>query len=545
MEYIVSCLSVSLLVALIHIIFLLFPQQEDRMTGGGILALVAYGAQNVILSGNPQMTFWYKAFRRYSHFATENVSKALEGSNELFFDKSIQLRTKIDRVGDLLSDLYFTFRLPDIFSKYLTPSASRSSQFQFQWSRYIGAAIIQNVQFSVGGQKIQEFDGTYLLAKAMADYTVDEFEKWRILVGDTEELTNPEKGVYAGGLNATGYPSVFYNRSVTTQVNRPSIFGQDIHVPLGFWFSEHSSKALPLVGLQYHDCEIQITLNPLERLYTYLDISGFRVAPNNRMVASLSDIRMNVPDYATYQDLSGEIRNFLTDFSVSPPINNQLFINPRIQSTYVYLPAEEQKVFATSPLSYLISQVTAFPFPGLYTRQILDIEAHGPVSRMIFVPRRSDWLSRNDFANFTNWWNFPYPPFSPTPGLSQMNTSAFSSGLLVPTGQMDILRSLRVLANGNEIQEQKPIDYFTKITPWKNLSGNPKTLLPVYSFAIHSPGTQPSGSINTSRITNFQVEADVYPLPTGTTYTYDLVIYVENLNFFEVASGMGGLKYAL
>lgn len=524
---------------------MLFPQQEDRMTGGGILALVAYGAQNVILSGNPQMTFWYKAFRRYSHFATENVSKALEGSNELFFDKSIQLRTKIDRVGDLLSDLYFTFRIPDIFSKYLTPTASRSSQFQFQWSRYIGAAIIQNVQFSVGGQKIQEFDGTYLLAKAMADYTADEFEKWRILVGDTEELTNPEKGVYAGGLNATGYPSVFFNKSATTQVNRPSIFGQDIHVPLGFWFSEHSSKALPLVGLQYHDCEIQITLNPLERLYTYLDISGYRVSPNNRMVAPVSSIRMNTPDYATFQDLSGEIRNFLTDFSVSPPINNQLFINPRIQSTYVYLPAEEQKVFATSPLSYLINQITAFPFPGLYTRQILDIEAHGPVSRMLFVPRRSDWLSRNDFANFTNWWNFPYPPFSPTPGLSQMNTSAFSSGLLVPTGQMDILRSLRVLANGNEIQEQKAIDYFTKITPWKNLSGNPKMLLPVYSFAIHSPGTQPSGSINTSRITNFQVEVDVYPLPTGTTYTYDLVIYVENLNFFEVASGMGGLKYAL
>jgi hypothetical protein len=226
-------------------------------------------------------------------------------------------------------------------------------------------------------------------------------------------------------------------------------------------------------------------------------------------------------------------------------VNNQLFINPRIQSTYVYLPSEEQKVFATSPLSYLITQVTAYPFPGLFNRQTLDLETHNPITRLLFVPRRSDWLSRNDFANFTNWWNFPYPPFSPTPGLSQMNTSAFSSGLLVPTGQMDILRSLRILCNGNEIQEQKSIDYFTKITPWKSNSGNPKTLLPIYSFALHSPGTQPSGSINSSRITNFQVEVDVYPLPTGTTYTYDLSIYVENLNWFEVASGTGGLKYAL
>ncbi len=526
---------------------MLFPQQEDRMTGGGLLALVAYGAQNVILSGNPQMTFWYKAFRRYSHFAMENVSKALEGPDSITFSSPITLRAKIDRVADLLSDLYFTFRLPDIYSKYLTPTASRSSQYQFQWSRYVGAAIIQNVYFSVGGQKIQEFDGTYLLARAMADYTQDEFEKWRILVGDTEEMTDPSKGVYAGGLNATGYPSVFYNKSSPTyqQINRPSIFGQDIHVPLGFWFSEHSSKALPLVGLQYHECEIYITLNPIERLYTYLDISGYRVAPNNRMTAPLSEIRMNKPDYGTYQDLSGEIRNFLVDFSAQPPINNVLYINPRIQATYIYLTQEDQRVFATSPLSYLISQVTPYSFPGLSIRQTLDLETHNPITRLLFVPRRSDWLSRNDFANFTNWWNFPYPPYSPTPGLSQMNTSAFSSGLLIPTGQMDILRSLRVLANGNEIQELKPIDYFTKITPWKNLNGNPKTLLPVYSFALHGPSTQPSGSINASRITNFQVEVDVWPLPAGTTYTYDLTIYVENINFFEIASGTGGLKYAL
>jgi hypothetical protein len=124
----------------------------------------------------------------------ENVSKALDGPDRLSLINQF-LRAKIDRVGDLLSDLYFSFRLPDIYSKYLTPTASRSSQYQFQWSRYIGAAIIQNVYFSVGGQKIQEFDGTYLLARAMADYTQDEFEKWRILVGDTEELTDPSKGL--------------------------------------------------------------------------------------------------------------------------------------------------------------------------------------------------------------------------------------------------------------------------------------------------------------------------------------------------------------
>jgi hypothetical protein len=517
------------------------------MTGGGLISLTAYGAQNVLLSGNPQMTYFYKTFRRYSHFSIENVSVALDGPNELFFDQPIRLRAKIPRVADLLSDMYFTFRLPDIYSKYLNPTAQRSSQFQFQWVRYIGAAVIQNAAFFVGGQKIQEFNGTYLMARALADYDADTFEKWRILVGDTHELTDPQKGIYAGGTNATGYPSVFRDPSSPSgnQTNRPSIFGQDIHVPLSFWFTQATSQALPLVGLQYHDCEVQLTLNPIEQLYTYLDASGFRVAPTYRMSAPYSDIRTNIPEYVQTSDISGQIKYFLTDWGNTVPAMNQWFLNPRLQNTYVYLPGEEQKIFATTHLSYLMNQITTYPFQSLYNRQILDLETHNPITRLLFINQRSDSFARNDFANLTNWWNFPYPPYHPTPGQTPMNTSAFSSGVLVPQGQMNIIRALRILCDGNEIQEEKPVDFFTKITPWKCVTGQPKTLIPIYSFELHSPSVQPSGSLNSSRIRNFQVEVDVYPLPAGTTYTYNLTIYVESLNFFEVASGMGGLKYAL
>ena len=90
------------------------------MTGGGLFILVAYGSQNVILSGNPQMTYFYKVFRRYSHFSMENVIQQMDGPDELFFDQNIQVRSKIQRIGDLMSDMYFTFRLPDIYSKYTT-----------------------------------------------------------------------------------------------------------------------------------------------------------------------------------------------------------------------------------------------------------------------------------------------------------------------------------------------------------------------------------------------------------------------------------------
>jgi hypothetical protein len=193
-----------------------------------------------------------------------------------------------------------------------------------------------------------------------------------------------------------------------------------------------------------------------------------------------------------------------------------------------------------------MQQVTPYAFPGMYIRQILDLYTHNPVTRMIFVQRRSDSLQyRNDFANFTNWWNYPTPPFAPTPGLIPLNTKANSSGLLIPTGQQGILRSLRVICDGNEIQEEKPVSFFTRITPWKSLTGKPHGFVPVVNFALSSPTPQPNGSLNTSRVRLFQVEVDVNALPVNTNYVYDLNIYVENLNFFTVEGGMGGLKYAL
>lgn len=517
------------------------------MTGGGLLSLIAYGTQNVLLSGNPEMTYWYKIFRRYSHYSIESVTETLEGPNELFYTQPIKLRAKIQRVGDLLSELYFTFRIPDIYSKYINPQ-QRTQQLQYKWSRYIGAAIIQNAGFFVGGQKIQEVDGTYLLAKALADSDTDSFEKWKDLVGDNAELVEPEAGVWAGGTNQTGYPNVFQDPTLPlgAQLNRPSIFGQDITVPLGFWFSQAFSQALPLVGLQYHDCEVQLTLNSIQNLYTILDLSGNRVNPLYKVLASKNSIQTNNPEYVQTGESGLDWRNFATDVGATIPLLNQWNLFPRIQCTYVYLTDEERNIFATQPLIYLYNEITPYSFPGLYTRTLVDLYTHNPISRLLFIQQRSDSQYRNDFGNFTNWWR-GRPPFIPTPNQTQINTMTNSSGLLVPQGQIDIIRSIRIVCDGNEIQEEKPVNYFTKITPWKTLTGKAPLIsqLPIYNFSLYSPNTQPSGSINASRIKNFQVELDFYPLPASTNYVYNITIYVESLNFFTVESGMGGKKYAI
>lgn len=516
------------------------------MTGGGVLVLVSYGSQNVLLSGNPQMTYYYKIFKRYSHFSMENVTITMDGPNQLVFDQTIQLRAKIQRVGDLLSDIYFSFQIPDIYSAYLPTRGPHQSEFQ--WARYLGAALINKAEFRVGGQKIQEFDGTYLMAKAMLEYDTDAFQKWQILVGDVPTLNNPALGAYAGGVTQTGYPNVVQDPTQVAagapQLNRQSILGQDIHVPLNFWFTDATSQALPLIGIQYQDCEVYLTLNPINTLYTVQDISGFRVAPGYVMATPTANINNNIPEYFKTTSPQDNINNFLVDIGYTTPALNTWFLNPRLQCTFVYLAGDERNVFATKPLSYVLPQVMYIPNDGIIQRTTFDIDLHNPLTRLIMIPRRSDWIYRNDISNFTNWYTYPFAPFNLTtsaaPGLSGL-----MSGRLILNSQKDIIRALRILCDGNEIQEEKPVDFFTKINPFRYTSGFTQAELPFYTWALTSSKTQPSGSLNASRVRNLQIEVDFWPLPVNTTYTYSLGMYAESINFFVVASGNGGLKYAL
>jgi hypothetical protein len=476
----------------------------------------------------------------------ESVTVALDGPNQLRYDQPVQLRAKIQRVADLLSDMYFSFQIPDIYSKYLTPGdgiRTRVSQYEFNWSRYLGAAIIQNVAFFIGGQKIQEFDGTYLLSKAQLEYDTDAYEKWSILVGDTNELNNPANGAYTSA-SKTGYPSVIRDTSVGNQFNRPSILGQDIHVPLNFWFTDATSQALPLIGLQYQDCEVQLTLNPANTLYSIIDASGYRVGPDFKVNSSQADIDANNPAYGVVQDVSGQLSNFLVDVGYTTTANSW-FLNPRLQCTYVYLSEDERQTFASQPLTYIFPQVYKVLYEGIYqSRQTFDLDIHNPITRFIFSTKRSDSIYRNDFNNFTNWYSYPYAPLKQTKSAIDYLRTGATSGLLIPNSQKDIIRSVRIICDGNEIQEQKQTDFFSKITPFRYTSGITRAEIPIYTWAITSSKTQPSGSLNASRVKNLQAEVEFHTLPLGTNYTYNLTIYVESINFLVIVSGSGAPKYA-
>ena len=431
------------------------------MPGGGLFSLVAYGGQNVLLSGNPDFTYFYKSYKKYAHFAEESVTQPMDGTQELYYDQQIKIRLKIPRLADLVRDMYFTFDIPDIYSKFydvITNAVIRQSQYNFRWVRYLGCSIIQNVAFFIGGQKIQEFDGEYLIAKAQADYDYTEYIKWQRLIGDIPELMDPANGKYATGVAGNQYPVVYpYPNTTIPNANRPSIFGQSISIPLPFWFTQSSFAALPLIALQYTECEIQITLRSIQELYQIYDPSGNIVRPGFIQNETIGQ-PMN-PFYSAACDLSGtSIDNFLVDWGYIKPLLPTWPLNPRLQMTYIYLTEDERIQFAQMPLQYLVRQVTSYQYSDIINRTLEELQTHNPLTRLFIIPRRSDSIPfRNDYANYTNWIDpdrtpgiipFPYiiPPMFPVD----------ATGLYIPiAGQRDILITLRILGDGNELQEEK------------------------------------------------------------------------------------------
>ena len=531
---------------------------------GGLLPLVAYGNMNRVINGNPQMTYFYKAFVRHTHFSQENITVPLEGPNELQVDGPIQLRAKIPRHGDLLSDMYFTFQLPAIYNKRWTNRISH----EFAWVRQIGLRIIDRVGLYIGGTKVQEYSSDWLAAKFQADLTLDTFSKWSHLIGDVPELYAPAAGSHADP--SGGYPNVLPFANITTQLNAPSLPRREVNIPLGFFFSESPGLALPLVGLQYHDVEVRMQLRPLRQLYTILDPSGVRVQPGYRLdSANGTMIYANtypqqygpLPEalnnnYQFFVDISGTPRNFYTDIGFSTPTSDGFPMNPRLQCTYIYLTEDERRLFASKKLEYMVRQVQEFQFSSILARQQLQLDAHALVSRVFWFARRSDWFYRNDYTNLTNWkYTDPQKrPYVRSPG----STGSTSGGFIAGAHQY-IVRKARILCSGNEIFEEKNANYFSEIVPFRSCTGNgypyllsglvePLAFHPlyVYSFALNSSSTtQPSGTINTSKITKIDLEVDVEPLPTDANYSYNISVYVESINFLEIASGMGGMKFAI
>ena len=216
------------------------------MANGGLVQVVAIGAQNVYLTANPQITHFKSVYRRHTNFSVESIEQTFSGTVNFGRISNAQ----ISRNGDLITQTFIKAVLPEV--RYNGPFQN-FGHVQFAWVKNIGHALPEEVSFDIGGSNIDKHLSTWfqivsdLSSKPGLDYVYNK------MVGNVPELTS---------ISTLSWDNHENN------VLKPSY---TLHIPLQFFFNRHNGLALPLIALQYHEVRISVKFRPVDQLYIASD----------------------------------------------------------------------------------------------------------------------------------------------------------------------------------------------------------------------------------------------------------------------------------
>ena len=161
---------------------------------GGLLNIVAYGNQNVILNGNPKKTFFKATYAKYTNFGLQKFRIDFTGQRSLRLTTDSTFTFYVPRYADLLMDTYIVVTLPTIWSPIWPASTDCTrtwAPFEFQWIENLGTQMIKEIRISVGGQTLQVLTGKYLLALVQRDFSGVKKALYDNMSGNINELNNP------------------------------------------------------------------------------------------------------------------------------------------------------------------------------------------------------------------------------------------------------------------------------------------------------------------------------------------------------------------
>lgn len=202
---------------------------------GTLLQIVAYGSQDIYLTGNPQITYFKAVYKRYTNFTIESIQQTFTGNLELPKGNSQTTNTKsssckysavIDRVGDLLHDMHLEVDILQPFEKNSSDEIITSGLVKRP-----GYAFIDYVEFEIGGQVIDKQYGEWMDIWSQLTDTYEQFIKLERIVGGklkSFDINNPKKNIFK------------------------------MYIPLKFWFCRNPGLAIPIISLKYHEIKFNI-----------------------------------------------------------------------------------------------------------------------------------------------------------------------------------------------------------------------------------------------------------------------------------------------
>jgi hypothetical protein len=547
---------------------------------GGLMQLVAYGAQDVYLTGNPQITFWKVSYKRHTNFAMESIEQTFNGQA----DFGRRVTCTISRNGDLAYRTYLQVTLPEI-NQQMKNSATGSAVYA-RWLDFPGEQLISQVEVEIGGQRIDRQYGDWMHIWNNLTLPVDQVRGYYGMVGNTTELTfitDPSFNDVDGPCQSTAPRQVCAPRNALPETT--------LYVPFQFWYCRNPGLALPLIALQYHEVKINLDIRPIDECLWAVGTL------NQGLCNSGSGGRVT----AAY---------------------NQSLVAASLYVDYIFLDTDERRRMAQNPHEYLIEQLqfTGDESVGSSSNKI-KLNFNHPVKELIWVvqpDQNVDYCSSLDCDqllyrllgaqpfNYTDavdalpnaihafggpdavdeyidasglfydagaadtnpssneqWWNasphnLPYNevPFGGTntfnPQHTYQNSAVSDAGTFVLAetslpmhcwGQNPVVTA-KLQLNGQDRFSEREGTYFDLVQPYQHHTRTPDTGINVYSFALRPEEHQPSGSCNFSRIDNATLQLVLSNATVEGTKTAKVRVYATNYNVLRIMSGMGGLAYS-
>jgi hypothetical protein len=564
--------------------------------GGGLMQLVAYGAQDVYLTGNPQITFWKVTYRRYTNFAMESIEQTFNGQA----DFGRRVTCTISRNGDLAYRTYLQITLPEI-NQAMNPTPTtrvpngpgaqhRSESGVFaRWLDFPGEQIISIVEVEIGGQRIDRQYGDWMHIWNQLTLTSEQQRGYYKMVGNTTQLTFITDPSFAAvdGPCATSAP---------TQVCAPrnALPETTLYVPLQFWYCRNPGLALPLIALQYHEIKINLDLRPIDECLwavtslnntsstsslkvstayqmslvaasLYVDYVFLDTEERRRMAQSAHEYLIEQLQFTGDESVGSSSNKIKLNFNhpckeliwVVQPDANVDYCASLITGTTLFSVLGAQPFNYTDAIDVLPNGIHAFAGPG---------SVGGP-NEFINSAGLFEDPGATDAVTFPGWDyqapNFNHSGWVNTTTQSQLNpvanngnadfqSSVSDAGTFVLTetsldmhcwGENPVVTA-KLQLNGQDRFSEREGTYFDLVQPFQHHTRTPDTGINVYSFALRPEEHQPSGTCNFSRIDNATLQLVLSNATVGGTNTAKVRVYATNYNVLRIMSGMGGLAYS-
>jgi hypothetical protein len=552
------------------------------------MQLVAYGAQDVYLSGNPQITFFKVVYRRHTNFSVEPIQQVWNGVGE--FGRTVTCN--INRNGDLITNMYVAVLLDE-----RTPASGRP----WGYVNRLGHSMIKECKVEIGGSKIDEHYGDWLNIWYELTHKVGQERGYSKMIGDVDNLT---------------------------QVSGSTHRSYQMYVPLQFWFNRNNGLALPLIALQYHDVRVTLEFRSASELvnysitapqltelpamkdcyllidYVYLDseerkrfaqasheylIEQLQFTGSETLTGSNQKYRLNFNHPSKYLVWAPQLERHYTrtdwiayahdgDWSAARDRFAKVIAAASSGTITVATGAITMDVSDGSPAigDLVSSTLTAPTSSGITTDMLNKIDvkfvAQAVTETVVTISSSSTNLAQDLLDNAVVTRNeLTMEDISQTLTLLLGSSTGAVSTLLklfaqsvvnynnygnLVDGTDNPVSEAKLQLNGHDRFQERDGNYFNYVQPYQHFSNTPADGVNVYSFALKAEDHQPSGTCNFSRIDNatLQVRCGLHNTAGDSNYITNFVggsssnslmnIYTVNYNVLRVMSGMAGTAYS-